>query len=211
VAKKAHLGQRTRPLADLSHIDFINAPRPNWNTKATGSRSSIQRLSCALPASVLDSHGTATLFAHGVRAPCTMHCLVLRPARPEIRCVVQVSYSALRRVRDVSSPPRGRGCGHESVLGPALFLLSFCSGRKEGGAAAVGADQGCLPFWSVERAASVLYITYIIYIVLYMISLYRPPLYIYNRRYINAHFNLISYHSLSPKRATKNHRPIFCL
>jgi hypothetical protein len=41
----------------LSRLNFINGPRQNWNTKATGSRSSTQHLSYALPPSVLDSHG----------------------------------------------------------------------------------------------------------------------------------------------------------
>jgi hypothetical protein len=41
-------------------------PRQNWNSKATGSRSSTQRLSYALPASTLGGHGTKVLIAHGV-------------------------------------------------------------------------------------------------------------------------------------------------
>jgi hypothetical protein len=37
----------------IARFNFINDPRQNWNTKATGSRSSTQRLSYALHASVL--------------------------------------------------------------------------------------------------------------------------------------------------------------
>jgi hypothetical protein len=58
VAKEAHLGQRTRPVAGLWRFNFIHGPKQNWNTKATGSRSSTQRFSYALPASVLARQGS---------------------------------------------------------------------------------------------------------------------------------------------------------
>jgi hypothetical protein len=51
----------------LWRVDFINGPRQNWNTKATGSRSSTQCLSCALPASILDSQGAIVPFSRVVR------------------------------------------------------------------------------------------------------------------------------------------------
>jgi hypothetical protein len=49
-------------------VNFKPGPRQNWNSKATGSRSSTQRLSYALYASVLVGHDTGVLFFRGVRA-----------------------------------------------------------------------------------------------------------------------------------------------
>ena len=47
-------------------VNFKPGPRQNWNSKATGSRSSTQRLSYALYASVLVGHDTGVLFFRGV-------------------------------------------------------------------------------------------------------------------------------------------------
>ena len=64
-------------------VNFKPGPRQNWNSKATGSRSSTQRLSYALHASVLVGHDTGVLFFRGVVArqlksgccdPVQLHC-----------------------------------------------------------------------------------------------------------------------------------------
>ena len=47
-------------------VNFKPGPRQNWNSKATGSRSSTQRLSYALYASVLVGHDTGVLFFRAV-------------------------------------------------------------------------------------------------------------------------------------------------
>jgi hypothetical protein len=48
-------------------VNFKPGPRQNWNSKATGSRSSTQRLSYALPVRDLVGAGTGVLFFRGVQ------------------------------------------------------------------------------------------------------------------------------------------------